>query len=563
MAELEKVNIGQSRGDNASDRVYQLTGKFNRNMDRILSDEDTLAGTPDQFTGLSFDSTARTLSVSIPSSRLLQGTDDGVSTISKSSIVQKGLIELGADETAVSRLTNDLDSFLIYRENLLDLKNLSDYELYQFVYVQEQVFSLPERILPLYYWDGESTEQPDDLYIIKPDGISTGASGRWVLSQYQRISQSGVSYRIGPNDSQNRIKSVFDNAQANSTILLSPGVYTLSETLSIPDNIAIVASSESHIDLNPDQSNQVILRAGQEEMTLLTLSEGVSLIGLTFEGKTNTFPLVDVEQTGVSLSDGTFAFTVNSPVPNYFYRCRFRPVDQGQTVAGIRLRTTDATNAVGPLDRQVTTAYFDHCIFETQGGDAVDVRDFHHVSISNSHFYYPCLAVIAQRQGLATVDKCRITGGQKGFEASDPATKRHIAELKADATNGDTQITLEFSQDDGIKLTHQFYPRLPIYLKLTSTNTDFETQIDSYVEQVYSGDTPQYKAVLKDPLNQDLSSETQFDVEQAAYIEVADSIIRDVGVGSQPDARESLPDASKIALTSQQGLISQYNSTTV
>lgn len=559
MSDLKTVQVGTSRQDPNAQTIAQWVTVFNQNMQKVLSQSDNLAGVSEE-TGLSWDQSGRTLSVSIPPSKLLSGTDNGVEAISQSAIVSTGLAELGADPNAVSRLTNDIGALMTYRENLLSLKVSDDYLFYRLVFIQEQIFSLPQRIAPIYYWDDDATDTPDDVNIIKPDGIATTAKGRWVLSQYEPMKASGAgnSIRVSPDTApgSSSLRNALEGAIEGATVILSPGVYDLDGPIDVANNVSIIADAGTHLDPTRQSANQVILRAINENQTALRLTEGCFLQGLTVESNGADTPLIEISVPGVDESDGSFAYTVNKPIPNVFRRCLFRPKQDNQSVGGIALKTDTADKRVGPLDQLVKTCDVEDCYFFTYGGVAVKVQDYHLVNIVDTRFEYTCKAVAAPRQGIAFLDRCSLTAGSEGLNASGNDKFRHVAYLKASATSGDTKLTLKFAQSNNVVLDHQFYPRPPTYITLTTdTGTSFSSRVIEITDRIYGGDTAQYEVKLADSLNQDLAVDVAFDISQASYIEAINCSNRDVGAGDSPLDRGVIPKPHKLTVTADKGLI--------
>jgi hypothetical protein len=562
---LKKANIGQFPGDETADTVRQIFQKFNDNMDEVLSESDPLDGIPgEDHTGLHWDSDRRVLSIDIPIDRLFIGMEDGVSPISQPEIVRNGLSQIGADPSAIARITNDVFSLVAYRETLLSLKQSNDHAYYKATYVGELADELSDGIIPLYYWNSESTEEGDNRHVIKPDGIPSQSSGRWIISQ--RVQSLGIDLEnyiwVSPNGSDdntgrskyNPIKSLHlaaDKARGSihATIVLYPGLYEVDTPVELDEFVTLRSMPEAIANPRPigDESNQVIIQSNVEDQPAVIAKHGCSIEGIIFEGDTNT-DYVDKDNVGAILE---FHFIGSSgdvqedfQKPTYHWdrthvrNCVFRPAAVGWTTHAIRVSTRAPGEFITPLDTPVITCEVSNCRIQTYGGIGILSERLNYVHVKDSQFEFNGRGVSTVNAGMAKVDRCTFMSGDAAVEAVGDSRVRHIGLFDSPASESDQSVSLTFQQSDSIDIDPNIIPKPPVLLQ--TDNEDFVTVLTD-IEGESNGVA---NCHLRDGLPVGQNEGAKVFILQPPYVELAGCTMWDVGTGNSFDeAVHNIPNA--------------------
>lgn len=565
---LEKVKIGQYKGDPSGDSARQFIQKFNNNMEKILVGENVVSSGQDPSTGLGWDTNSQTIYIDLQEDHLTYGTSDGVTSLSVSEVIKKGLSSFGISSENLVQAVTDLSQHLAYRKTLLDVKKSSDHTYYSLIFIENRADTLPRGIAPIYVWMPDSDQEPNDTFVIKPDDVPLSESGRWVLPQQEalmRVFPSDVLW-VSPNGNDNWEGVFYDRPLANlstaiskaepwTTIFLYPGVYNLDSTQTLQEGVSLKAYT-AYSDSKYKGEDKVVLRGQSPDLTLIQANPNTFIEGVTFEGEGTGAPLLLFIETGMSLGshDIPTLEEQNNSISK-IKNCSFAPVSKDKTINAIRATVSGENNRLKPIYLPNPTVYIENCSIVSYGGVGIQVERFVWVNVIYSHFEYNDIAVLAQEDGICRLDSSFFNYGNKGIVSSDGHSQRCVAEVMSPSTSGDKEIFIRYKWSENQEPSFPYNPKSFLYLNLINGNPEFEGMILSTEERIDNGNDPiHYRVELETELNQDINPGQHFQVLQGSVIEAMACVSYYIGAGVNPEDYSGIHNPSLISEETGTGL---------
>jgi len=238
---------------------------------------------------------------------------------------------------------------------------------------------------------------------------------------------------------------------------------------------------------------------------------------------------------------------------SYIRNCSFAPVDQNKTINAIKATVSGDNNRLRPIYLPTSTVSVENCYITTYGGVGLQVEKFVWVKVSYTEFNYNEAAVRSQLNGLCRLDRCFINYGNKGLVSSTSYSRRCVAEVMSDASQGEREVVIRYKWSESQDPTFPFNPKSFLYLELLGDGDDFVSLIISTEERI-DNDPISYRVTLQEELNQDLTSGDHFLVLQGSVIEASACISYYVGAGNDPNDYSGIHQPDNITEESGTGL---------
>ena len=549
------------------DRLRQFIESYNNLVESAILKDGDLVANSDYQTGLAWDKNSDTLSINLKAGYLPLGSNGkGISPISRQDLVREELERLDLDPSELLKVKNKLNKTLSFRFYVNDLRKSLDHQIFKLSYVQEMISQFFGWVLPIYYWNEDSSLDDNGTTIIKPDVIKNTEEGRWILSQRTVLSENvkpTISLWVGDSGDdinsgdwlfpmyslQTAIQSVEDGA----TIFMLPGEYSIDSTITIDKRVTIKAPY-GEVSINSEASPALILR---KEVKL----ENIRF----FNSDSANSPIIEIRYESPLIEESESAYNISPDKQSEITSCYFESL--GDIILA-KPRLEDSS--IVPLDREVTVAYLKDCQFNTPDGSAVRSTKLSSISIESCYFWNCHRIAEVSDGGIIRVFNSQSYRGFQGVFAHGDSRFRNVAYLKEQVSDKNVStLRFQFYQTEVLFLSDDFFPRPPVLLKIV--NGDFSDQ-DAGIEIVLSdilekteenGDIIYNCQLLQQTYINLINEGARFEVFQVPYIEVSNLKAWRLGEGTDPNQQSTLPNPDNLTFSQGRGIINTYQTNQV